>query len=687
MIRRIIPLLCVLAAGPPATSAGDPAIVFVSRNPLPGAGPGDVPGIGPRHRAAVTGGRLMVLDPRGRLRILADSSRLADVADPAVSWDGRRVLFAGTVHPDSGWRIFEVGADGTDFRPITRTDRSADLSQFGEAADLLRRYDDFDPCYLPDGRILFASTRYPSLAAPSPVQASNLFIVRADGSGMRRITTERSGAEEPAVDPRTGRIVYTRWWANPDLPSNETRTGVTRESPLALSTDAGGLWQAVTAKPDGDELRLYAGSPRTREGVHAYKPALMTDGRMLSVYTRPAVRGGAIGAGAIRLTPPGPAEPRSMIGRDDGVPPFAVDPVELDSRTILFSYSADGADYGIYALRLGATRVRRILDLPGTLELDAQPLRSRRAPPVLPDEFPHAPFPLPPTEDPLTYDRDDVFRFDCMNIFTNAGVDVPIPDAPRITRNARIRFFMNVQRRHPAAPDPSILLKEAAVMYHGGVHEHDLPAEVSLFEQVVDSGGRVLATTGGSFAHVTGFNFERQGAGTKCVGCHAGHSMMEVPINGSEAEWFNLAPSATVTVTSQYTSAGGMRFLPGKLVDRRARAGGEEAVWVAGEGEGAAARLAWDTPVEVREIRLYAIPRRVAGSTLAVERCEVALYAGGTKVGDAVTGAVRERGTGVTFRPVVIDRAEIVIRKSRGTIDGGERTGLAEIEVIGRLPR
>src|SRR5262245_27209564 len=73
------------ASGPPAGAPrGLPAIVFVSRNPVPGA-PSAIPGLGPHQRAVVTGGRLLVRERDGRVRELLPPGAFVDVSDPAVS--------------------------------------------------------------------------------------------------------------------------------------------------------------------------------------------------------------------------------------------------------------------------------------------------------------------------------------------------------------------------------------------------------------------------------------------------------------------------------------------------------------------------------------------------------------------------------------------------------------------------
>lgn len=701
MYRHVLMLYLIVALPLVVSSSSDepgsiPPLVFVSRNPLPAGQAGALPGFGPQFRTAVVGGKLMFRERSGRLRVLVDSTRLIDVADPCVSWDGKKVLFSGIQHRDSSWRIFEIGVDGKQFRQLTFSDRVLDLSQFGLSARLFERYDDFDPCYLPDGKIAFASTRYPSLAMVEPVRTSNIYVMDADGKNLRRITSERNGGEEPTVDPVTGRIVYARWWANSDRPSNVTRNNLSREDATALTTDIGNIWHAVGINPDGDLLKLYAGFVRTRYGTQTYKPAVMRDGRLLSVFSPHTALVAAPGGTGIRWFRPGADFEHHVIGvksdeslRVSGVapPPYATDPVELSPNAILCSYSADGKDFGIYACRLDGSHLQKVIDLPGTLELEPQLAVVRKLPPIVPEQFITPVSDLPPTEDPETYAKNDFFRFDCMNIFTNGKVDEPMPDAPRIAQDLSIQFFMNPQRQSSDRPDPSILLKTAPVFYMGGIHEHDVPAEVPLFEQIVDSRGRVLETTDGKFAHVAGFNFERVGSGTKCVGCHIGHSMLEVPKNGAIAEWFNAAPSASVTASSILRVGNDKLFSARNVVDRQARYGGDSVVWAAAEEPRPWVELRWDIPIEVREFILYNIPqRRAEGTSLTVQKARILLYYRGAELSAVpVVGPLTITGTAITVRPTRIDAARIEITKFSGKIRHRTVAGLAEVETIARL--
>jgi hypothetical protein len=632
----------------------------------------------------------------GSVHTIGGSDRLYDVADPCVSWDAKTVVFSGVIHPDSNWRIYTVRLDGSGFTQLTHTDRKLDLSQFGVAASAFTRYDDFDPCWLPDGRIVFASTRHPSMASIDQVLTSNLYVMKADGSELHRITSERNGGEEPTIDPLTGRIVFARWWLNIDRPSDMTPEGLTREDRLALTNDIANVWHAMSVNPDGNLLKLYAGFTRTRFGTQTYKPSVMRDGKLLSTFSPHTSLTPTIGGTGIRWFQQGADFEHHIIGvkSDESLrqmkripPPYATDAVQFSENSILFSYSVDGTDYGVFTCSFDGKSIQRLVDLPGTLELEPQLVKGQHVPPILKDEHPTILSELPPTQDPSTYFINDAFRFDCMNIFTNGAVDEPMPDAPRITVGAKIRFFLNSQRQNPRTPDPPILIRTAGVFTNGSVHEPDSPADVPLFEQVIDSAGRVLKTTSGGFAHVSGMNYERIGGGTKCVGCHAGHSMLTVPVNGTLAEWFNTAPSAKVTASSFFINEHGKGFIPQRAVDRQAETGRDSVIWVANEGEGAFIILTWEIPIEVKEIVLYAItPDLRSGTSIRVQDSEILLYYNSNNVGGVrSTGRIRSDGTRISIPRTKVDSIKIAVTKFFGTAYHRRLAGLAEVETIARI--
>jgi hypothetical protein len=684
-----------------------PPIVFVSRQPVRGEDgapePGAIPGIGPRDRTARVGGRLLRREPDGALRVLAGPPAWFDVADPCVSWDGARILFAGLVHRDSSWRIWEIGADGAGLRQVTRSDRAISLRQFGPAAARFTRYDDIDPCWLPDGRIAFASTRYPMVSQLGEYLATNLFAVGPDDAHPRRITTERDGAEEPAVDPITGRLLYARWLINLDRPSNVTPNGLTYLDAEALTEDIGNVWQTISVLPDGRTAQLHAGDPRSRPGLICYKPALLPDGRVLTVFAANGAFSPGPGPTGVRLFAPGADTGRSVIGLSPRAraalmeaeaspaaprPPWATDPAPLPDGRIVVSYAprADG-DCGLYACDLDGSRLEPLVDLPGTLELDAVAQVPTKRPPALPMGVDPHTVELPPTEDPATHRSTGSFRFDCMNVFANAPVDAPIPDAPPITQGARLRLYMNFQRQNPGR-DPSILIRDAKITPLGAVHEQGIQADMPFFGQIVDSRGRVVVGPTGVPAHVAEFGFARHGGWAQCVGCHAGHSVMFIPNNYVDAEWINVSTSAHVDASTEWRPPGAAEPpCPGRrVVDRKARDDSLEVAWVAAGAGREWVRLSWEFPIEVTRFVLYGIrPNPAAGTDLAVAECRITLLRGGVVVGVQSTGAIAPGGTTVQVPRTLADAVRVEAVRSRGRVAGAVRTGLAEIETIARF--
>ncbi len=121
---------------------------------------------------------------------------------PDLSWDGKTVVFAWSSGATKKWdpatrfSIFRVGIDGSDLTRLT------DDSVF----------DDFDPFWLPNGRIVFMSTRRHGFGRchGRPVPAFTMFSMKADGGDLITIDYHETNEFHPSVDNR-GMIVYTRW--------------------------------------------------------------------------------------------------------------------------------------------------------------------------------------------------------------------------------------------------------------------------------------------------------------------------------------------------------------------------------------------------------------------------------------------------------------------------------------------
>ena len=669
---------------------------------------GMLPGMGGFSRFKITGGSLLIRQTNGNIITLTDSTRvingirIIDVQQPNVHWSGNKIVFAGVESRDSSWRIYEINKDGTGLKKLTFTNRNANLSQFGPIAYKFLKYDDIDPCYLPDGRVVFASTRYPSLSEIGGLPVTNIFVTDTLGLGINyRLTTERNSGEKPTIDP-SGYVVYSRWWVNIDRPSNIDPSGHTRIDSLALTTDIGNIWQANIIRADGDQLKIYAGDPRKRKTLQAYRPRIMADGSMLSIYNPVNSLFTTGGSPGIRIYPKGISEYSYLSGVDTATalypsapptsgtysPPYAADPVELPNGQIMFSYanSVIDQDYGIYTMSRSGGALTPLFDIPGKLELNAEVLLPRTVPPILNGVMDFDTNQVPPTTDPISFYQGGLFRFDCMNVFSNAAVDVPIDDAPKIVKKGKFRFNVNFQRQDPDGKDYPILFREINLDYDGKIAQGDIPANISLFEQIVDSTGKVLVNSKGNIAHVSGMNFGVNGTGTKCVGCHAGHSLIPVPPNVTLGQFTNLSTSATVTASSVLNND--QTFKAQNFVDRKARNIDLGVNWISNGGTDQFAELKWEIPVEAKELKIYNVfPNASNNTDIHVTDCEVFMYWNDVETGHILsTGALSTDGTSLLLNPLVtFDRLRVIVKSFTGKVNNLSVPALAEIETISRV--
>ena len=662
-------LAALVPAGVPAGRANAPAIVFVSRQPVAGD-PLAIPGFGPRHRTTAPGGRLMVRANSGRVSALIPDGVFHDVADPAVSYDGRRIAFAAAVTPDSAWRLWVVGADGRGLAPLTHTGGAT------VAPGTPYRYDDFDPAWLPDGRVVFASTRYRQIAEQGGVPASNLFVTGPRGD-LERITSDRNGAEEPSVDPRTGFVVCARWWTSRFLASDRTPRGVTTDRALAVAADDVDLWHAITLTPGGDFPKLAGGFPRERPLTMAYQPVILDDGTLVGVSAGNTSLVPAPGETFVHAFPGGFARPvRLPLAR-------ACAPASIGARRLVVSADPAGTgDFGLYVVSLDGGPASRLVDLPGTLELDAALLAPRRSPPAFGRYAEAVPGEAPPRELESHMSQGHTFRFDCLNVFANAPVDAPFPDAPPFQHGLKIRFFAVLPGAGGAGGDSLVLVREAPVREGGAVHEDGLPSDVPMFEQLVDARGNIVRSASGP-AHVPGFNTARFGSGTQCVGCHIGHSAIAVANSSFEGKRFNAAPAATATASSSAPGTAG----PQAAVDRRAKGPAATVAWIAEGAEREHLRLEWRSPIAIDSLILYALSANPSGGTnLRVRESQLDLFLNGRAVSrQVVRSELSPQGTRWACGGVLADAVEFRPLRATGTVLGRARVGIAEIATVARL--
>jgi len=190
---------------------------------------------------------------------------------PDLSHDGQRVLFAFC--KTKNYHIYEMNRDGSNLRQLTSG-----------------AFDDFSPVYLPDGQIVFLSTRRGGFhrCGRGPCHVHALAKMNGDGSDIRVISFHETHEWDPCVLP-DGRILYTRW-------DYVDRHAVHYQQ----------LW---TAGPDGSNSRIFYGNNTLNPvGVWEARPVPNSNLVMATAGAHHAMTAGSIilldtSKGIDRLTP------------------------------------------------------------------------------------------------------------------------------------------------------------------------------------------------------------------------------------------------------------------------------------------------------------------------------------------------------------------------------------------------
>ena len=176
------------------------------------------------HGPTQWGGNLTELDlATGKTREIVPqlSGGIFDRYD--ISHDGKRVLFGYRAPKPEGYRIWEQNLDGSGLRQLTfpPADEAGRIARHsGYPQELLdkdpRLYghwtDDMHPCYLPDGRIVFVSSRSERtvLCGDHALTCTSLHRMDADGKNLYELSQGALTESTPTMLD-DGRILYTRW--------------------------------------------------------------------------------------------------------------------------------------------------------------------------------------------------------------------------------------------------------------------------------------------------------------------------------------------------------------------------------------------------------------------------------------------------------------------------------------------
>lgn len=463
---------------------------------------------------AKPGGRLLVLrDPLGpkpRLVNLLENSvvekgrlkgrKLEGGAflSPEVSFDGNTILFAWTEakgkdlewSPTASYHMFKVNADGSGL--VQLTDGS---------------WNDFDPCFLPSGRIAFISERRGGfLRCGRHCPTYTMFGMAADGSDIVCLSYHETHEWQPSVTA-DGRIVYTRW------------DYVDRDTNIAHHP-----WEC---RPDGSDPRSFHGNyPERRES----RPWMEMDLRAIPgsskfVATAAAHHGHAFGSlvmidprvkddGAqsqlVRLTPEVPFPEAEKHLKPIAECMVYGTPWPLSEDDFLCAYDSAVTNRGIYWIDRFGNRELLYRD-PAISALSPMPLQARPTPPVIPDATlatAEARRKAAQPERPAT--------IAVMNVYDS---QTPWPDG---TKLAALRVIQVLPKSTPAPNDPRIGIAEQSnaravlgtvPIEADGSAYFEAPAGKPLYFQALDDQGLAVQS-------MRSDTYVQSGGSLTCQGCH-----------------------------------------------------------------------------------------------------------------------------------------------------------------------
>jgi hypothetical protein len=232
------------------------SLLFVRRKPFTS----EQPFMDAHHQYNRPGGgiyRLEPVRPTGRVTPVVDRLGEGIYRDLCLHWDAQRLLFAfgngGDFAPatwtgDRTFRLYEVQVDGGGLRRLASGPKS-----------------DIEPFYLPSGEIGFTSDRGEYyIMCGGDGHVANLFVMQADGSGVRQLSFNVFNEFNPTLLP-DGRLLYGRWEYN-------ERSVTSLHNPF-------------TAHPDGSMVSPYYGNATIRPNVVMFPRPVPGSTKVMALFT------------------------------------------------------------------------------------------------------------------------------------------------------------------------------------------------------------------------------------------------------------------------------------------------------------------------------------------------------------------------------------------------------------------
>jgi len=443
--------------------------------------------------------------------------RYGHAADPEISYDGKKILFSMRRNRDSNWHLYEMNIDGTNL--IQLTDQTVGH--------------DMDPIYLPNGQIIFASTR-PQIVDEYERRESPLLHVAdrtSDGrlKNIRQISFNQSHDTNPMVHS-SGKVYYSRWehLGDPNKFSIFTiNPDGTRPFVLYGNHFPSGSGSRVYLDPrelaDGGIIctLLERNSP-FEGGAIAIKDISKGDDEIKIITPKDVPFNDTENANAIYRSPHPIIDHSASSGTKEKIM-VSISPIPVENE------QGRQVDYGIYVMDKDGNNVRLIYNDPNYNEIDAVPVLPRSE---LPAGIPQV---VPMDENVATAlannEKTGIF-FDGNVYHRDSDDRMMRPDPAHVNKDGSIGQAKYVRvlaavgmprdRDKRGGDLGNTNLEKQRVVGYGDIRDDgsfsiEVPANISLHLQTLDENAMMMVSQR-SWTHVM------PGEKRLCTGCHDSHN-------------------------------------------------------------------------------------------------------------------------------------------------------------------
>ncbi|MBL7220569.1 MAG: NPCBM/NEW2 domain-containing protein [Phycisphaerae bacterium] len=447
---------------------------------------------------------------------------------PDLSYDAREILFAWTeIAADekdrlryrqwtehNTWKIFRVNSDGSNLRQLTDGTTN-----------------DFDPCFLPSGRIVFISERRGGYGRchGRPVPSFTLHSMNGDGTDIVRLSHHETNEWQPSVD-NNGMIVYTRW--------DYVDRGFNQAHHPWLTT------------PDGRDARVIHGNfaPSARTRPHFEITIRSIPGSHKLTATAACHHGQAYGSlvlidpkipdddamAPLKRITPDQLFPESEIGVH-GPPANYAGPWPLSEYFYLCVYDKDSRsnagtanNYGIYLLDAFGNKELLYSD-PAISCLDPIPFRPRKTPRIVPHQTLLGK-PLAAGEKYVPIDPKTLPKTAEVGLINVLESLKPFPEGAEIKE---LRIIQILPKTTPYANNPAIgfgsqksaraILGTVPIEKDGSAY-FNLPINIPVYFQAIDAQGLAVQS-------MRSATYIQPGEKLICQGCHEPRQKARAPMS------------------------------------------------------------------------------------------------------------------------------------------------------------